>query len=119
MQTRPTRQLARILAATLKTASFRETARQHKILTADGRPDPGLVKLLVNGYEPINDITRARLGLPPLPYCTQCHRRRPMHTNESKPPVQPEDEPARRVLSGAWFFGGQWVDIETVFGVSR
>ena len=111
MQSRPTRRLAQILARTLKKTSFRETAKMHKILTEDGRPDPGMVKQLVKGYEPMKISTRSRLGLPPLPYCPECKRRTVQHHEHTPKPIA--DEPIRRVLSGAWRLpNGQWGNIK-------
>jgi hypothetical protein len=45
------------------------------IRKADGSPDPGMAKLLENGYEPRKKETRARLYLFPLQVCPACHRK--------------------------------------------
>jgi hypothetical protein len=78
-----------------------------------------MVKRLVDGnYEPMGNETRQRLGLPPLPYCPECKRRRPGHRHEPKPD-QASDEPVRRVLTGGWKLpDGRWGSIEDLIGES-
>jgi len=57
-----------------QTASWRKTAVACKVLTSDGRPDPGLAqRIATKGYEPRLVETRTRLGLPPI--CIQCGQR--------------------------------------------
>jgi len=113
MQTRPTSRLAKNLARTLKKASVRETAKKFNILTKAGRPDPSTVERLVHGYEPKADAARLRLGLPPLKYCPVCNHRRSAHQHAPKPVL---DEPARRVLLGAWKLpDGSWGSPEDLF----
>jgi hypothetical protein len=112
MKTRPTTQLARILASAVKKSNFRKVAIEYQILTADRLPNPGMVKQLINGYEPRRPETRARLGLPAV--CPQCNRRIP-HVHPKPAPVVVEkpfdptaprtesvtpDEPVRNPLSG-------------------
>jgi hypothetical protein len=112
MQIRTTARLSRILASAVKKSSFRQAAIDHNIFTADGRPDPGMVKHLINGYEPRRPETRARLGLPAV--CPQCNRRyqpahlksEPVMKEESFDPTAPRtkfvspEDPVRQPLSG-------------------
>jgi hypothetical protein len=92
MQTRPTTRLARILASAHRKKSFRQIAIQYQILTPGGHPDKGMVKRIIDGYEPKLPETRARLGLPPLPaVCPSCKRRIP-HTHPKPEPIKIEDQ---------------------------
>ncbi len=65
MQTRYTARLSKNLARTLKKHSYRETAQMFGITNEHVTPSPGLVRLIVTGYEPRKPETRVRIGLPP------------------------------------------------------
>lgn len=56
--------------------TFLRAAEFLNIIKDDGSPDPGLAKMIMDGYEPRKESTRARLGLPPKA------RRRSYHPNE-------------------------------------
>jgi hypothetical protein len=64
MQTRPTARLSSKLARYARKHSLRETARRYGILDPYGRPSKGMVRLLLDGYEPKTEATRMRIGLP-------------------------------------------------------
>jgi hypothetical protein len=100
MQSRPMRRLAKILVREHHNFSFRQLARIHQITNAAGKPNPGLVKHLIDGYQPRRAATLARIPVPP---------------------VEPRivKEPVRRVLSGAWKLHGRWVGPEEYFNRDR
>lgn len=100
MQTRPIRRLARILSKASRSTSFRQLAKTYRITTPAGKPNPGLVKHLIDGYQPHRPDTLSRCPVPP---------------------VQPRihAEPIRRVLTGAWRLDGRWVGPEEFFGARR
>lgn len=68
MQSRPVAHLAHEIK---KMRRFQPPLLYRKICVAlgirkeNGQPDPGLAKLIEQGYEPRKESTRARLGLPP------------------------------------------------------
>ena len=65
-----------LLGANLRSAysrlgSWPKVARSFPVLTADGRPDPGLAwRIAVGNYEPKSVAIRRRLGLPDV--CSTC-----------------------------------------------
>jgi hypothetical protein len=79
--------------------SFPKVARTFGITTPDGNPNPGMVKRLIDGYQPRRPDTLKRCGIFPV-----------------IKPVQIQDEPARRVLTGAWKLCNRWVGPEEFFG---
>jgi len=99
MQTRPIRRLAKLLAKERRFLSYPKLAKKYQITTPAGKPNPGMVKRLIEGYQPHRPATLRRCPVPPAP-----------------PPVI-HDEPARRVLIGAWRLDGRWVGPEEIFGV--
>ena len=72
MKTRTLDQLTRQLQKKYTgIASWRTVAVACKVLTADGRPNPGLAQRIAKkGYEPKRFETRIRLGLAPI--CVTC-----------------------------------------------
>lgn len=53
--------------------SWRKAAAACRVLTTEGKPDPGLAqRIALHGYEPVRTETRNRLGLPPV--CPVCDR---------------------------------------------
>ena len=79
--------------------SERKVAKAFGITTPTGEPNGSLVKMLIDGYIPSREDTLRRCGLLPT----------------TKPPII-RDEPARRVLVGAWKLQGHWVSPEDYFG---
>ena len=65
MQTRPTCRLVQKMARYARKHSRRQVAEKFGIVDPHGQPSKGLVKMLLDGYEPIKPETRIRLGLPP------------------------------------------------------
>lgn len=64
MQTRAFSRLQRkVLAQRRSGASWREVAKRCGIVTADGRPNPGMAKHIADGYEPKSRALRVRVGL--------------------------------------------------------
>ena len=100
MQTRLTKQLAQKLRKAHRSMSFRKAARFYGILTPSGRPNGGMAKRIIQGYQPKHEDTLRRCGLIPDPKAFQV----------------PEDEPTRRVLTGAWKIGSSWASPEEFFG---
>jgi hypothetical protein len=82
--------------------SFRKVARFYNILTPGGKPNGGMVKRLIQGYQPKRQNTLLRCGLLPTVL-----------------PIIIPEEPARRVLIGAWKMGGSWVSPEQYFGARQ
>lgn len=106
-----TRQLSRLLRKSHKiTHSWAQTGREYGITGGMA------FRIAKQSYDPINEMIREKLGLPPLP-CRKCHRPLPhkhvAFVNVEKPV---EDEPVRRVLSGAWKSEAGWVRPEEAFG---
>jgi hypothetical protein len=99
MQSRLTRRVAQKLAIAHRSMSFRQVAKLYGIVTESGKPNPGLVKHLIDGYQPRRPDTLRRCGLLRAP----------------RPRMLPE-EPTRRVLIGAWKRGRRWVSPEEYFG---
>jgi hypothetical protein len=99
MQTRLTQRLARKLAKAKRSASFPAVARMFEITTPAGKPNPGMVKRLIEGYQPKKLDTLRRCHLLPRPKLPVIH-----------------DEPTRRVLIGAWRLRRRWVGPEEYFG---
>jgi hypothetical protein len=96
MQTRPMKRLARILAKEHRFMSFPQLAKKYSITTPEGKPNPGMVKRIIEGYQPRKADTLNRCPIPPIP--------------------TPEIiEPQRRVLLGAWKLGKNWVTPEDYF----
>jgi hypothetical protein len=96
MQTRPMKHLAKILAKERHSMSFPELAKKYHITTPTGKPNPGMVKKIIDGYQPKRTDTLNRCPIPP------------MRETEIV-------EPTRRVLSGAWRLGSNWVSPEDYF----
>jgi hypothetical protein len=94
MQTRPIRRLARKMAQEHRFTSLRNLARKFGITTPTGKPNPGMVKRIMDGYQPRRPSTLRRVPIPP---------------------PDPVDEPIRRVLTGAWRLHGRWVSPEEYF----
>jgi hypothetical protein len=92
------RKLSKILVKEHKTMSERKIAIKHHITTPDGDPNKALVSLMIRGYMPKMLDTQRRAGL-----------------LKPEPPVI-KDEPARRVLIGAWRKDRRWVGPEEYFG---
>ena len=61
--------------------SWPKIAKELKIFTPSGEPNPRLAQMIANGYEPKKPETRSRLGLPPI--CIICYRPIP----KPKPPI--------------------------------
>ena len=104
MQTRPNTRLIRHMATRIKKAALKmsrsQTALLFGMVTPDGRPNVKAVTLIQEGHIPANKDTQRRWGL---------------LGKDAIPAVIP-DEPARRVLYGAWNLHGCWVDPEDYFG---
>lgn len=79
--------------------SRRQTAKAFGIVTPSGEPNGSMVKMLIDGYIPRREDTLRRCGLLVMP----------------RPPII-HDEPAHRVLMGAWKLHGHWVSPEEYFG---
>jgi hypothetical protein len=75
VKTRPLSRLVQELRENhAQSHSWRKASMVSKVLTVDGRPDPGLAQRIAEqGYDPKRDDTRARLGLPPT--CIVCGRK--------------------------------------------
>ena len=99
MKSRLTRQLSQKLAQAHRSMSYRRVAKAYGITTPAGRPNGGMVKRLIDGYQPKRTDTLLRCGLIPQPV----------------EPIIP-DEPTRRVITGAWKLGTRWVSPEEIFG---
>jgi hypothetical protein len=100
MQTRPIRRLAAKMAQERRLeppVSYPKIARKYGITTPKGKPNPGMVKRLIDGYQPRRPATLARIPIPPV-----------------EPKIHAE--PIRRVLIGAWKLDGRWVGPEEYFG---
>lgn len=68
------RQIARFRARTPR-VTYRAISARLDIRKPNGEADPGMAKLLENGYEPKREATRARLGLAGGHVCPRCHRK--------------------------------------------
>jgi hypothetical protein len=101
MQSRLTRRLSEKLSKAHRSMSFRAVARKFEITTPAGKPNSGMVKRLIEGYQPKKFDTLWRCHLLPQPKMPTIH-----------------DEPIRRVLIGAWRMNGRWVGPEEYFGGS-
>ena len=77
-----------------------QTCKTFGIVTPDGRYNKKAVTLLLEGYIPAHEETLRRWGL----------------LGKDAQPAIVLDEPARRVVTGAWKIGGQWVSPEEFFG---
>jgi hypothetical protein len=99
MQSRPTRRLAKNLKKAARKMSERKVAILFNITTPEGKPNSGMVHKIMHGYQPAKRDTLKRCGL-------LKRQRKIIH-----------DEPARRVLTGAWKLGKRWVSPEEFCGV--
>lgn len=97
MQSRSIRRLSKIMASANRSMSFRQVAKTYQITTPKGKPNPGMVKRIIDGYQPKRRSTLARCPVPPRP-----------------PRIK--HEPIRRVLVGAWRKDRRWVGPEEYFG---
>ena len=79
--------------------SFPKLAKLYGITTPAGQPNPGMVKRLIDGYQPKRLATLKRCGIFP-----------------AHPIATFGEEPDRRVLVGAWKLHGRWVSPEEYFG---
>lgn len=78
MQSRPVRRLAAKLRSERrrkKPKSYRRLSLDYGILSSNGTPNPGLVKNIIDGFEPTDPDTRRRIHLPPLDHCPHCLRK--------------------------------------------
>jgi hypothetical protein len=75
--------------------SHHQVAKAFGMITPSGQPNARAVAHILTGYLPRNIDTLRRWGL--------------------LAPPTPPDEPARRVLSGAWKLRGRWVSPEEYF----
>jgi hypothetical protein len=98
MQSRSIRRLSKIMASASRSMSFRQVAKTYQITTPKGKPNPGMVKRIIDGYQPKRRSTLERCPVPPRP-----------------PRIK--HEPIRRVLIGAWRLRGHWISPEEFFGV--
>ena len=64
MQSRPVRRLAMKMASYARNHSLSNVARKYHIIDPHGKPSRGLVKQIIEGYEPRRSCTRTRIGLP-------------------------------------------------------
>ena len=75
MKNSKTRELAQVAQELLnkhaELNSWRKAAKSCGVITAGGRPNPGLaLRIATKGYDPKRQETRDRLGLPPI--CVTC-----------------------------------------------
>ena len=103
MEIQPTARQIRHKASEIKKAARRmsrlQVAKRFGIVTPSGQPNKKAVTFLLTGYIPTNLDTQQRWGL------------------LADPEPQPiQEEPARRVLIGAWKLHGLWVSPEEFFG---
>jgi hypothetical protein len=77
MQSRLTRRLAARMASYAKRHSLSDVARKFGIHDPHGLPSRGLVKQIIEGYEPKRPTTRTRIGLP-----AKAHITRPVTINQ-------------------------------------
>src|ERR1035437_7222604 len=103
MQNRPSTRPIHHKAAEIKRAgrkmSLMQLAKAFGIITPSGLPNKRAVRWILDGYIPSSPDSLQRWGL-------------------LAPPNPPEirDEPAHRVLMGAWKLHGCWVSPEEYFG---
>jgi hypothetical protein len=77
MQSRPVRRLASKMASYARKHSLSDVARKYHVIDPHGRPSRGLVKQIIEGYEPKRPVTRVRIGLP-----ARVHLPRPITINQ-------------------------------------
>jgi len=103
MQNRPNTRLIRHRASEVKKAarkmSRHQVAKAYGMITPSGQLNTRAVTHILAGYIPRNIDTLRRWGL---------------LTDIASPIIR--DEPARRVLTGAWKLHGNWVRPEEYFG---
>lgn len=96
------RRKIRALRAKTPQVSYRAICKELHIFKPDGSPDPGMAKLLRDGYEPKLPATRERLGIVEADVCERCHR--PLKKMVRKPRPERKPHPAAawlRNLDGA------------------